>query len=92
MHHRRNVTKLINVCQQNVTFTDEFKKSTSYITQDDSLQLLLTVAENMKIAADLKLGDAVSEIEKNTRVSISIFDGKKLFLLMLEASKENDVT
>lgn len=50
-------------------FADEFKKTTTYITQDDRLQLLLTVFENMKIAADLKLGDAVSSIEKNIRVS-----------------------
>lgn len=52
-------------------FTDEFKKTTSYITQDDRLQLLLTVFENMKIAADLKLGNAVSNTEKNSRVSTS---------------------
>lgn len=50
-------------------FADEFKKSTSYITQDDRLQLLLTVFENMKIAADLKLGNAVSNMDKNIRVS-----------------------
>lgn len=67
-----NATKLINLCHKCFTFADEFKKSTSYITQDDSLQLLLTVAENMKIAADLKLGDAVSQTEKNGRVSILI--------------------
>lgn len=50
-------------------FADEFKKTTTYITQDDRLQLLLTVFENMKIAADLKLGNAVSAVEKNSRVS-----------------------
>lgn len=54
-------------------FLDEFKKLTSYITQDDSLQLLLTVAENMKVAADLKLGSFVSEQEKNSRVSEEIY-------------------
>ncbi|XP_070504951.1 ATP-binding cassette sub-family G member 1-like [Chironomus tepperi] len=47
---------------------NEFKKSTCYITQDDRLQLLLTVYENMKIAADLKLGNNVSLIEKNSRI------------------------
>lgn len=51
---------------------DEFKKSTSYITQDDRLQLLLTVFENMKIAADLKLGNFVSAAEKNARVSFNV--------------------
>uniref|UniRef100_U5EUI7 Putative the eye pigment transporter n=1 Tax=Corethrella appendiculata TaxID=1370023 RepID=U5EUI7_9DIPT len=35
---------------------DSFRKMTCYITQDDRLQLLLTVLENMRIAADLKLG------------------------------------
>lgn len=54
----------------NLLLTDEFKKSTSYITQDDRLQLLLTVAENMKIAADLKLGNSVSKMEKNIRVGL----------------------
>jgi ABC-type multidrug transport system ATPase subunit len=49
--------------------TDDFKKSTSYITQDDRLQLLLTVFENMKLAAELKLGSSVSRNEKNERVS-----------------------
>lgn len=53
-------------------FAEDFKKSTSYITQDDRLQLLLTVIENMRIAADLKLGGSVSRIEKNKRVSNTI--------------------
>jgi ABC-type multidrug transport system ATPase subunit len=61
-----NDKMFINLCR---IFADEFKKLTSYITQDDSLQLLLTVAENMKIAADLKLGNFVSEAEKISRVS-----------------------
>lgn len=67
---RINDTILINLCHYNFISADEFKKSTSYITQDDSLQLLLTVAENMKIAADLKLGEFVSESEKIGRVSV----------------------
>jgi len=37
--------------------------------QDDRLQMLLTVFENMQIAADLKLGKTVSRQEKNVRVS-----------------------
>ncbi|CRK90572.1 CLUMA_CG004274, isoform A [Clunio marinus] len=48
---------------------NEFKKSTSYITQDDSLQLLLTVYENMKIAADLKLGKFESDYNKKVRIN-----------------------
>jgi len=44
-----------------------------YITQDDRLQLLLTVNENMHIAADLKLGQTVSYEEKESRVSGVIF-------------------
>lgn len=43
-----------------------------YITQDDRLQPLLTVSENMHIAADLKLGENVSYEEKESRVSESI--------------------
>jgi ABC-type multidrug transport system ATPase subunit len=42
---------------------------TCYITQEDRLQLLLTVFENMKISADLKLGNKLSMQEKNRRVS-----------------------
>lgn len=34
--------------------------------------MLLTVFENMKIAADLKLGYTVSRREKNSRVCLSI--------------------
>lgn len=39
-----------------------------YITQDDRLQPLLTVNENMHIAADLKLGQTVSYEEKESRI------------------------
>ncbi|XP_067010061.1 ATP-binding cassette sub-family G member 4 isoform X2 [Anabrus simplex] len=35
-----------------------------YITQDDRLQPLLTVLENMKVAADFKLGENVSQEDK----------------------------
>ncbi|XP_017095715.2 ATP-binding cassette sub-family G member 4 [Drosophila bipectinata] len=45
-----------------------FRRMSCYITQDDRLQPLLTVNENMHIAADLKLGDTVSYEEKESRI------------------------
>lgn len=51
---------------------DLFRKMTCYITQDDHLQTLLTVQENMEIAADFKLGETVSLYDKLARVGDSI--------------------
>lgn len=49
---------------------DEFRRISCYIQQDDRLQPLLTVAENMRIAADLKLPQGVSVIDKQNTVSL----------------------
>ena len=46
------------------------RRSSAYITQDDRLQPLLTVMENMHVAADLKLGTDTPRYEKETIVSI----------------------
>lgn len=41
-----------------------FSKLSSYIMQEDLVQLYLTVAESMQIAANLKLGDELKASEK----------------------------
>ncbi|XP_069705120.1 ATP-binding cassette sub-family G member 1 [Periplaneta americana] len=43
---------------------EEFRRMSCYITQDDRLQSLITVNENMMIAADLKLEVHVTKEEK----------------------------
>lgn len=52
---------------------DAFRKQSCYITQEDRIQTLLTVLENMQIAADFKLGNSFKKHEKDARVS---FTGK----------------
>lgn len=49
---------------------DSFRKMSCYITQEDRIQTLLTVHENMQIAADFKLGNTFKSHEKEARVSI----------------------
>ncbi|XP_073989553.1 ATP-binding cassette sub-family G member 4 isoform X2 [Rhodnius prolixus] len=61
---------------------DEFRRVSCYITQDDRLQPLLTVRENMKVAADLKLTARYSELEK-----FAIIDEILTMLGLMEASK-----
>lgn len=48
----------------------DFRKISCYITQDDRLQPLLTVTENMEVAADFKLSTYESKRKKNVLVSI----------------------
>lgn len=50
--------------------TATFRRMSCYITQDDRLQPLLTVNENMHIAADLKMGPNISYENKEERVII----------------------
>lgn len=45
-----------------------FRRMSCYITQDDRLQPLLTVYENMQIAASLKFGPNISKEEKAERI------------------------
>ncbi|XP_041988069.1 ATP-binding cassette sub-family G member 4 [Aricia agestis] len=45
-----------------------FKKMSCYIQQDDRLQGLLTVSENMSLAADLKLPTSMNKYEKEERI------------------------
>lgn len=48
---------------------DAFRRMSCYITQEDRIQTLLTVLENMQIAADFKLGNSFKDHEKAARVS-----------------------
>ncbi|KAF3429444.1 hypothetical protein E2986_03838 [Frieseomelitta varia] len=45
---------------------NSFRKCSAYITQDDRLEALLTVIENMTVAADLKLPTNISKSKKET--------------------------
>ncbi|XP_031825992.1 ATP-binding cassette sub-family G member 4 [Nomia melanderi] len=47
---------------------NSFRKCSTYITQDDRLEPLLTVIENMRVAADLKLPTKIPRYEKETRI------------------------
>ncbi|XP_012228224.1 ATP-binding cassette sub-family G member 4 [Linepithema humile] len=47
-----------------VRHLNSFRKCSAYITQDDRLEPLLTVLENMRVAADLKLPSNTSQCKK----------------------------
>lgn len=51
-----------------IVFSDTFRKMSCYITQDDRIQVLLTVLENMRMAANFKLGDQLKHHEKESRI------------------------
>lgn len=52
---------------------DTFRKHSCYITQEDQIQVLLTVLENMRMAANFKLGNTLPVLEKEARVSSSTY-------------------
>lgn len=54
-----------------------------YIQQDDRLQGLLTVGENMALAADLKLPTKLDKYEKGEVVSCPINNNFILYLLYI---------
>lgn len=58
----------------------EFRRISCYITQDDRLQPLLTVKENMQVAADLKLSTKYTQRRKDILVSIRNRKVQKLIL------------
>lgn len=58
-------------------FLDQFRKMSCYITQDDRIQSLLTVIENMRIAADFKLGNSMEPHEKEERVCVFFHSNNK---------------
>ncbi|KYN05399.1 PREDICTED: ATP-binding cassette sub-family G member 4 [Cyphomyrmex costatus] len=47
-----------------VRHLNNFRKCSAYITQDDRLEPLLTVVENMRVAADLKLPSSIPQHKK----------------------------
>lgn len=50
-----------------------FRRSSAYIMQDDNLQELLTVQENMSIAADLKLDASTVNKQRVVIICFHIF-------------------
>ncbi|XP_060803816.1 ATP-binding cassette sub-family G member 4 [Amyelois transitella] len=47
---------------------DTFRRQSCYILQDDQLQEMLTIQENLTIAAELRLGNHVSREQKKKRI------------------------
>lgn len=52
-----------------ISFNDHHRRCSAYITQDDRLEALLTVIENMRVAADLKLPTNTPRYEKETIIA-----------------------
>lgn len=56
------------IVNNNLRVLEEFRRISCYIQQDDRIQPLLTVEENMNIAADLMLGPNVPRERKNDMI------------------------
>lgn len=60
----------INGKERNPKNTEEFRRLSCYIQQDDYLRMELKVCEAMMYTADLKLGCSVSRQKKKEQVNI----------------------
>lgn len=58
-----------NGSHQHKQGSDQYRKECCYILQDDQLAPFFTVSEIMNMAADLKLGQSLSEKAKQLVVS-----------------------
>jgi len=72
---------------------EEFRRVSCYITQDDRLQPLLSVEENMKVAADLKLPAKYKEVEKEEIINeilriLGLFEAKKTRAVQLSGGQK----
>lgn len=70
---------------------EQFRKMSCYIQQEDRLQMLLTVLENMRIAADLKLSTNIPAYEKETIVRIMSYLGLRKDLIKKQHFQIEDI-